>query len=475
MARLAALGVGPARVDLLIAEPARDGIRVVAVHGRARAPDAPPAEAIRALLREAGGAVDICAPLPAAEGFLRRLQIPFRKPAEVQSVLAFQVEPLLPVPLERVVLADATVAVGDAGSTLLVGAVPADRLRGHLESLREAGVDPVSVPLDVSLVAAAARDACPAARQGVWAVLVLDPAAPGIAVLEGGILATARALACPADPAWLQDPVRLGAEVSRTLASASLSQTADGVLLAGEGATEGCRERLASLAGAVEIWAPKGHGAAVPPGAALLYGALLQMASPQPDVLELRRGEFAYARRIERLAPSMVAAMVSVAALGMIWGAHLHLRTVENDARTAAVRDWHRQAWDGHFAPEEPPGGDALLAFRGKGAEFAEARPLGPGQAIRSTLQMWRELHESLATAGAAFRVKEVRLRGTPDAHLPVELVVEVQAGESEHAQAALAIRRALGTRYEVQPGPPPLQSGEIWTYRFPLSMRGPP
>ncbi|MBI4230935.1 MAG: hypothetical protein HY608_08890 [Planctomycetes bacterium] len=474
MPRCVALGLRAGRFEALVADIQGRTVLLRAHHegpvgGGAEAPGT-----LRGVLRKAGTrTLDIAAPFPAAESFFRRIEVPFTSDAEIRSILPFQIEPLLPCPIEDVVLADAVCAQAEGRTAVLVAAARKEALRAHLKAFAEAGADPVCAPIDLSLLPATARSVHPPCTKGVWGLVHLEEAWSGIALLKEGRLQTLRYIQGGGGGAE-----RIGAEVARTLASAGLDAMADGILLSGERATEETRGAIEGRAASVVLWALEGGEVRVPPSAAILHGALLHLASPAPDALEMRRGAFAYARRIERLLPSLVAAQVSLIALGLLAGASLHLEAEASRGRAARVRDWHEEAWANHFGEDPLPAGGAIAGFRARQAEFAEARPLGEGQTIRSSLELWRSLHESLtACAAKEYRVRELRLDGDPQAHLPATLIVEVLAGTDAHARVGLALQEALSrsSLFEVQPGGVPREQEGVWVYTFPLAWRSRP
>ena len=79
---------------------------------------------------------------------IRTLTLPFSDPRRLEKVVPFELESLLPYPIEEVVVDyQVTGAVGGKTS-LLVAAIPRDLLKNYLEHLAEAGIDPETVDLD---------------------------------------------------------------------------------------------------------------------------------------------------------------------------------------------------------------------------------------------------------------------------------------------------------------------------------------
>ena len=80
--------------------------------------------------------------------FSRILTVPFTDPKKVAQVIPYETEELIPLGLEEVVLDHTIIDTREGESTVLVAAVPRDRMTQHLEFLADAGVDPVSTELD---------------------------------------------------------------------------------------------------------------------------------------------------------------------------------------------------------------------------------------------------------------------------------------------------------------------------------------
>ena len=80
--------------------------------------------------------------------FSRVLTIPFTDPKKVAQVIPYETEELIPLGLDHVVLDHTILDVRDGESTVLVTAIPHDRMAPYLELLANAGIDPVLIDLD---------------------------------------------------------------------------------------------------------------------------------------------------------------------------------------------------------------------------------------------------------------------------------------------------------------------------------------
>lgn len=79
---------------------------------------------------------------PAAWGYLRQVLLPFREKKKIDQVLSFEIEPLLPVPVDGV-LADYQIAEFDETSTVLMAAaVEKSRLTAIIDSLGTRRLNP---------------------------------------------------------------------------------------------------------------------------------------------------------------------------------------------------------------------------------------------------------------------------------------------------------------------------------------------
>lgn len=82
--------------------------------------------------------------LPTRKVLLRPLHVQLSKASEIDKVLAFQAEPLLPYPIEEAVLDRYILGSGPDGADLCIAAVREDDLSSHLQFYQDSGIEPES-------------------------------------------------------------------------------------------------------------------------------------------------------------------------------------------------------------------------------------------------------------------------------------------------------------------------------------------
>ena len=99
------------------------------------------------------------------EALVRSLEVKLAKPKDVDAVLLFQAEPLLPFALDNAIIDRQFLEISEAASQLTVFAVRKDRLQAHLEFYHALGIEPEVV-------------SCYPAALGAFAKLVVDTSSP---------------------------------------------------------------------------------------------------------------------------------------------------------------------------------------------------------------------------------------------------------------------------------------------------------
>jgi len=101
------------------------------------------------------GGAEIVTALPCRELFIRTLALPFRDPRKLVQVVPYEVENLIPLPLEEVAVDYQVLGPTgrngngeDNGADVLVAAVPHTTLARHLQLLTEAGIEPRLIDVD---------------------------------------------------------------------------------------------------------------------------------------------------------------------------------------------------------------------------------------------------------------------------------------------------------------------------------------
>lgn len=123
---------------------------------------------------------------------IRTLTLPFSDPRRLEQVVPYEVEALLPRPLEEVVVDYHVVQARGRETDVLVFALPKATLQGLLEMLRGAGLDPIAVEPQVTALYSLAATLRPA--PGTVALIDIGAQTTQLAVLRDGALTHARAL-----------------------------------------------------------------------------------------------------------------------------------------------------------------------------------------------------------------------------------------------------------------------------------------
>lgn len=123
---------------------------------------------------------------------VRMLTLPFADPRRVEQVVPYEVEALLPRPLEEVVIDYQIVQTRARETDVLVFALPKGTLVGLLDVLRESGLDPIAVEPQATALYSLAATLRPAA--GAVALVDIGAQTTQFTVLRDGRLAYARAL-----------------------------------------------------------------------------------------------------------------------------------------------------------------------------------------------------------------------------------------------------------------------------------------
>ncbi len=124
---------------------------------------------------------------PAERTSIRHLTLPFGERAQVEKVLPFEVEGLVPFDMEDMELRHDVLQLAPGDSEVLAAVVERQGLEALLSQLAEAGCDPRSVDIDAASLSMYAGD-------GVQAVVDLGHSRTIVSVCRDGQLIAARAL-----------------------------------------------------------------------------------------------------------------------------------------------------------------------------------------------------------------------------------------------------------------------------------------
>jgi type II secretory pathway component PulL len=103
------------------------------------------AAALENIAREMDLSGSTCsASFPAANFFFRNLQVPFKGQKKIRQILAYEMEPLMPVPVDDLVLDFHMLETGDnsESSHIFVAGLESTRLSAYLDALTIHGIDP---------------------------------------------------------------------------------------------------------------------------------------------------------------------------------------------------------------------------------------------------------------------------------------------------------------------------------------------
>lgn len=98
----------------------------------------------------------IAGALPGREVLLRPLEIPVKKDKDMAAAVEFQIEPLLPYPLDKCILQSVNIEKNALGSQLTILSAKKDHLRNYLTELKDLSIDPdvvTSIPSALSAFA----------------------------------------------------------------------------------------------------------------------------------------------------------------------------------------------------------------------------------------------------------------------------------------------------------------------------------
>ncbi len=196
MARLIALDLGSHRVKLAVYEGGFGRYQleqllaapVEAENGEHASYEARLAgvEALRAQLSDSKRPEWVVA-WPAERTSLRQVRLPFSEKAQIERVLPFEVEGMVPFDLETVELRHRLLRSAPGEGRVLAAMVERDGLQDWLRMLSEAHVDPRSVDIDVDL-------SSELAGAGVQAVIDLGHSRTLLSICQDGQVVAARAL-----------------------------------------------------------------------------------------------------------------------------------------------------------------------------------------------------------------------------------------------------------------------------------------
>ncbi len=141
---------------------------------------------------------------------IRSLTLPFSESRRIEKVVPFEVEGLIPYPLEEVVVDYEVVETSDGKTRLVAAAVPIGLLKGFLKQLAAIGIDPEAVELDAMALMNLARHLLP----GKNAAAERSMEEGGLAVVDIGAVKTAVCVMRGGRPVYLRSILYGGQDVT---------------------------------------------------------------------------------------------------------------------------------------------------------------------------------------------------------------------------------------------------------------------
>jgi general secretion pathway protein L len=387
MARTLGLDVGATAVRGVVVRTSLRRIEVErCVQSPIAAADAPAARAeatsaaIREVLEACGRPPDaVVASLDGHAVSLRPVDLPVAARKRIAEVLPFELESMLPFPIETAVVDYQPVPEAPPGLVrVLAAAVPRARVESLLAELRDAGVDPAEVAVGAVALEGLVALLPELSGEGPHLVVDLGASRTDLCIVAKGRCVLARTVS--AGIAGLpRSETELGRALVQTLAAhrAAGGAPVAGVLVCGGGAlvggmiewlaqrVEGASVRTLSLPGASES-DPASHP---------LFGraaALAARPAQKAKRLDLRQGDLAYHRTLSglrRLAPVIAAcaSLVFFAFVFSTWASYKvlatrHLALEEELARVTKKHfgeetrdpDRARRLLEGRAGPSDP-------------------------------------------------------------------------------------------------------------------------
>ncbi len=343
-------------------------------------PGPAPAESVREGLRALARGMRlkeeaIVTALPLHLVFIRLLEVPFTKVAQIRQVIASEAELHVPFPLEEVIIDFWPVAeLPEEKTRVMMAAVKKSVLAEHLALLNEAGINPARVNLDI-LGACRTAVASPLLDPGeVTLLLDIGAAHSGAAFILGGGIVFVRSISWGGDAvtsaisraagisfaaaeelkvASREIPEeqyssaynQLETELLRTLPAAASScggRPPVNLVLAGGGSrSPGLASYLQDKTGLKLLEAVTGSVVRTRrdppgPGAAVVVGLALSEIVSARDRVDFRREEFAFAgawkklRRRLFLTAFLTAGVLALLALGFFWKIEMERKEVRS-------------------------------------------------------------------------------------------------------------------------------------------------
>jgi type IV pilus assembly protein PilM len=337
-------------------------------------PEMPSEISDEAFLRALGKALVVSA-LPAYEVLVRQLEVKLKKDSDIDAVLAFQAEPLLPYPIDNGVVDRIKLSETPDGTLLTLLAARKDHLQQHLDAWHRFSIEPESITSVPVALTAFSNIFC-AGADPLFVLHIGEVHTIGIFIKDkklaaaqvcfqgmasliqayaqdsGEIAATAEIALYDIDfnamdpdkfPAFSKALETLRFETARTLfalGKQSRGQEIENILLTGEGAAfEGLGTFLCRSLKKKAVSITEAHHSALPAAQlqrfAIPIGAALTGLPSSAEQINFRQGEFAYPNPWKRYKKpaATYAVLCAMAAAAFYFLGNAHLQYQEDQLR----------------------------------------------------------------------------------------------------------------------------------------------
>jgi len=313
----------------------------------------------------------VASSLPALDVLVRQLQIKLTKKKDVDAVLAFQAEPLIPFPIEESSLESIELFQSKSGTTLTILAVRHELVQQHLERLETLGIDPEVVSTSPAALATFS-DAVSSSQKGQPTLILHFGMEETLCVMavDGKLLAEhtiplglSEAIRAAGEdtggridvddigfseehlnsaPSLRQFVTKLKQEVGRAIFSLVKQYKGDRiakVLLTGQGASLKGIEAVFTEGLHVEVTRPApqfGQSGKVIQEYAIPIGLALASLNGEEPAVNFRRGRFAYKDRWKRSKYPLIAyfALSFLTAGALYFAGHAWIQSQLDQAKT---------------------------------------------------------------------------------------------------------------------------------------------
>jgi general secretion pathway protein L len=198
--RILALDLQGSHLTAVVVESSFRSYRFVGHHSTRKDPARPLAEQLREFISRNGITADtVLSALPGDAASYRILDLPFRDRRKLQQTVPFEIESLVPFPLEEAIVDFQVLVRREDGARVFAALAPRRSIEEHLKMLSDAGLDPAVVdfaPLSTLNV----LQLFEGDRPGQYAFLHLDQGLGTLALYRNGTLDGLRVLSVVGEP-----------------------------------------------------------------------------------------------------------------------------------------------------------------------------------------------------------------------------------------------------------------------------------